>query len=122
MNNKGFTLIELVAIVLVLVAIFLVSFPSLLNISKMDEEKQYKNMVEDLCLAGESYIKANTNLFSELSVIESNIEIPIETLIEYGNVKNDIVNPKTNKKVDKDSLNFTVLSDYSLNCEYKGGR
>lgn len=119
MNNKGFTLIELVAIILVLVAIFLVSFPSLLNISKTDEEKEYKTMVEDLCLAGKSYIYANTSLFSELSVIGGNIEIPIETLIEYGNVKSDMVNPKTNKKVEKDSLNFTVLSDYSLNCEYK---
>ena len=34
MNNKGFTLIELTAIIVVLVAIFLVSFPSLLGLAK----------------------------------------------------------------------------------------
>ena len=42
MNNKAFTLIELTAVVLLLAIIFLVSFPSLLSLSKSDEEKGYR--------------------------------------------------------------------------------
>lgn len=119
MNNKGFTLIELVAIVLVIAAIFLVSFPNLLNMSKADEEKKYDNMVENLCLAGESYIYANVDDFQQLSIVNSTIEISIEELIIYGNVDSDLKNPNTNESVENDTLIFRVLSDNTLDCNYK---
>lgn len=119
MNNKGFTLIELVAIVLVIAAIFLVSFPSLLNLSKKDEEKKYNSMVENLCLAGDSYIKNNEKNFKSEIIPNNRIEIEINELIIYGIVKQDTKNPKTNKSVENDKLIYTVQSDKSLNCEYK---
>lgn len=118
MNNKGFTLIELTAVIIVLAAIFLVSFPSFLNITRSDEEKRYDTMVEDLCLAGKSYIYANMDDFEGLSTVGSKIQIPIEELITYGNVDSDLKNPKTESYVKTDNLIYTVLSDYSLDCEY----
>lgn len=119
MNNKGFTLIELVAIVLVLAAIFLVSFPSLLNLSKKDEEKKYDSIVENLCLAGDSYIKNNENVFKNEIIPNNKIEIEINELIIDGIVNQSTKNPKTNKSVENDKLIYTVQSDKSLNCEYK---
>ena len=119
MNSKGFTLIELTAIIVVLVAIFLVSFPSLLNIAKVDEEKKYDSMVQNLCLAGEAYIFENTELFEEAYVIDNEIKVTIQELINYGNVDSNIVNPKTKLLVNNDSLFYTVLSDKSLKCTYK---
>ena len=119
MNNKGFTLIELVAIVLVIAAIFLVSFPSLLNLSKKDEERKYDSMVDTLCLAGETYIYNNESDFKNLMVVDNKIEIVISELVINEMVKKDTTNPKTNKSVENDKLIYTVLSDKSLNCEYK---
>jgi len=121
MNTRGFTLIELTAVIVVLAAIFLVSFPSFLSIAKSDEEKKYDNMVKDLCLAGKSYIYANTEDFENLSIVNSKIQIFVEELIGYGNVKKDLKNPKTEKSVEKDTLIYTVLNDNSLDCEYKEG-
>lgn len=119
MNNKGFTLIELVAIVLVIAAIFMVSFPNLLNLSKKDEEKKYNSMVESLCLAGKTYIYSNQKDFNDLIIPNNKIEIGISELIVNEIVKNNTTNPKTNKSVEKDKLIYTVQSDKSLNCEYK---
>lgn len=118
MNNKAFTLVELIAIIVVLAAIFFVSFPSLLNIAKKDEEKKYNDMVKNLCLAGESYIYANVDDFDELSTTNSKIEINIEELIIYGNVDANLKNPKTEKRINNDILYYTVLNDNSLDCEY----
>ena len=120
MNNKGFTLIELTAIIVVLVAIFLVSFPYLTNTAKSDEEKKYDDMVENLCLAGESYIYANTDDFEELSTINSEIQIVVQELMTYGNVDSNLKNPKTGNSVKNSKLIYTVLSDYSLDCDYSG--
>jgi len=118
MNNKAFTLIEMIAIILVLAAIFLVSFPSLLNLSKKDDEKKYENMVENLCLAGKTYIYNNEKNFKESFVVDNKIEININELITYGIVKNDVTNPKTNKSVENDKLIYTVLYNKSLSCDY----
>ena len=117
-RSSGFTLIELTAVIVVLASIFLVSFPALLNIARTDEEKKYHNMIEDLCLAGKSYIYANMDDFEGLSVVGTEIEIEVSELILYGNVDKDLINPKTEVSVKNNKLIYTVLSDYSLDCEY----
>ena len=118
-NNKGFTLIEVIGIVVILVAIFLIAFPSLLGITKKEEEKIYTVMLDDLCLAGESYIYSNMDKFPQLSTPNSTIKLKISTLVEYGNISKNTVNSKTDKSVINDFLIFTILSDNSLSCEYK---
>ena len=119
MNTKGFTLIELTAVIVVLASIFLVSFPTLLNTARSDEEKKYNDMVDNLCLAGKSYIYANVDDFEGLSIVNTEIEININDLITYGNVDKDLKDPKTETFVKNNKLIYTVLSDYSLDCEYK---
>lgn len=119
MNNKGFTLIELTAIIVVLAAIFLVGFPSLINTAKSDEDKKYNDMVENLCLAGEAYIYANIDNFPELSTPNSKIYLNIANLVSYGSVNRDIINPKTEEVINGHFVTFDVLADNSLECEYR---
>ena len=118
MNNKGFTIVELVAILLILSAIVLISFPTIQNMAKNDKEKQYTDMVNNLCIAGESYINANRDSFNELDIVGGETTIDVSELIAYGNIKDNIINSKTGNSVKEDSLKFTVLEDYSLNCKY----
>lgn len=118
MNNKAFTLIELTAIIVVLAAIFLVSFPSLINIAKSDEEKKYENMIENLCLAGESYIYANIDDFNELSIVGNQIDINISILMQEEYVDSKSKNPRTEQSIKNNKLTYTVLSDKSLECKY----
>ena len=118
MNKKGFTLVEVVAIMVVLVGIFLVSFPTINNMLKSDEEKLYTNMVNDLCTAGKTYLYSNMDAYPGLSVENSEILIKISDLISYGNVEKDLKNPKTDLLVKNDKLKYTVLEDFSLKCEY----
>jgi len=117
-NNKGFTLIELIGIVVILVAIFLVSFPILSGIMKEDEDVLYEDMVNDLCLAGKTYIYSNVDEFPELSTPDSTINIPIITLINYGSVSKNKENPKTGELIQNHKLIFTVQEDNNLKCKY----
>ena len=116
--NKGFTLIEIIAIMVVLVGIFLISFPTLTNMAKVDENKSYENMINDLCTAGKTYMYSRLDEFPELSIISSEITLEISELISYGNVDAKLVNPRTESSVKGDALKYTVLEDLSLDCEY----
>ena len=120
-NNKGFTLIELVAIILILSLIFLVALPYIKNLSKTNNQEEYNKMVEEICLAGENYIYSNISDFNELNQVNSTINITVEELIIYGNVDKKIINKNTNKTIEKDKIIYTVLSDYTLNCDYIDG-
>ena len=113
MNNKGFTLVELIGIVLILSLIFLVSFPKFVSMAKDNEEKRYSNMVKDLCLAGESYIYANGITVSSTPVV-----ISIQDLVDYGNVDKNLKDVKTNQFVRTRSLTYTRNADSTLDCEY----
>ena len=92
MNRRGFTLVELVAIIAILAAIFLVSFPTLKNLARKDDKKRYDIIVEDLCTAGKTYMYANMDLFPGLSIVGSVIDLNVSELIEYGNVDKKLIN------------------------------
>lgn len=121
MKTRGFTLVELIAIIVVLLGIFLFSFPNLTNMMNTDDEKKYDDMVVNLCTSGKSYMYSNMDDFKELSIANSTIELRIDKLINYGNVDKNLKNPKSNKSVKNDKLKYTVLSDFSLDCEYIEG-
>lgn len=121
MSNKGFTLIEVIAVLVVLVAIFLVSFPALNNAAKSDEDKLYDNMIDNLCSAGKAYMYSNMDKFPDLSVKNSKIQLKISKLISYGNVEKNLINPKTNVSIERDLLEYIVLNDFSLDCKYIEG-
>ena len=116
-NNKGFTLIEVIGIVVILVAIFLIAFPSLLGITKKEEEKIYTVMLDDLCLAGESYIYSNMDKFPQLSTPNSTIKLKISTLVEYGNISKNTVNSKTDKSVINEYLLSYQIIPYLVNIK-----
>jgi len=118
MNNRGFTLIEVTAVIIILVGIFIVGFPVLGNMTKKEETKKYDNMVKDLCTAGRTYIYSNLDAFPTLSSVNEEININVSILIEYGNVDKNIVNPKDEETIENDVLKYTVLEDLTLDCEY----
>lgn len=121
MNNKAFTLVELIALIVILLTIFLFAFPNFTNMLKRDNGTQYKTMVDDLCTAGKTYMYSNMDAFPNLSVAGSIIELKISELITYGNVDKDLVNPKTKSDVKEDILEYIVNDDFTLKCEYKEG-
>ncbi len=118
LGNRGFTLIELVAIVVILAAIFLVAFPTITNMAKKAKNEKYNLMVNVLCDAGKSYIYSNKD---EYDVAESGTKtiIPLSDLIEYGVVDSTTTNPKDNTLVSGDALIFTTNDDSSLSCTYR---
>lgn len=118
MNNKAFTLVELIAIITIIAAIFLVSFPVLNSLNKSNKDNEYDLMVTNLCDSGKSYIYSDTSNYPELSTIGSTITINISDLITYGNVSANLKNPNTKNLVSGDTLTYTVASDSSLECRY----
>lgn len=80
MNKKGFTLIEITAVVLTLAVIFLVSYPTLQQILKKSEANETKANTENVIIAAKTYFNLHNSEYSFLD--GSNLEVTIDKLVE----------------------------------------
>lgn len=100
MKNRGFTLVELLA---VLIIISLISVLALSSIGKKGNEYKnisYSKLEEIFNSAAHSYVISDDNLVNSIKSGDT-IEVPIFLLVEKGYLSDDeIINPKTNKVID----------------------
>lgn len=120
LNNKGFTLIEVLAVIVILSILMAIMVPSVGNIMKKNKEDNYQNLKDSIISAAKIYISDNryqiavgncTTQNAKVDVLSVNDQalssgkLPISFLVDAGNLKTTsdekIVNPK-----DKTSLNL----------------
>ena len=116
LKKSGFTLVELLGIIIIISLIFLFSFANLSNTTKKNKENEYEMFVKDLCLAGQNYIYSNLEKYPETSTINSSITINIIDLVNNQMVDKNLKNPETNVNILDDYLIYTVKNDYTLGC------
>ena len=100
MNNKGFTMVEVLGVVTILVIISLFTFPIISSLTN-DTTSKNKQFLDSLYQAAETYLEMNYERFknNEISYISAS------KLIEEGLLSNNLINPNTNKRViDEDGV------------------
>lgn len=110
-NNRGFTLVELIAVITLLSAIILVTVPVIINTIKKNDNKLGENFENSLKQAAEFYVERNRDNFPDLDNIGGNIEIPTEDLVKAGYLKQDLENPIDNSSVLKYKVIIEVGND-----------
>ena len=79
-NNRGFTLIEITAVVLILGVIFLISFPTMERLMKKSEQDKDKYNDDNIIMAAKTYLNMHS---SEYEFTDgTDIEITINKLVE----------------------------------------
>ena len=100
MKKQGFTLVELIGVIVILGLIASFSVPALTKTMKDSSAKQYENYVKNITLAAENYFHSETD-----GILNGKYFIKLKTLINNGYWKKEN-NPKTNKETDE---NITVM-------------
>lgn len=105
--KKGFTLVELLAVIVIIITITLIMFPAVTNTIKSSKESLYKVQIEDIELASKKW---GTEYYTELDSNHlNNIYMPISYL-QYLNYleKDEIINP-----IDKSIMNGCIEISYN---------
>ena len=109
-NRKGFTLIEVILVVAIIALLSLILIPNVLVL--IDKEK------EEACTELENNIIGATKMYVENNKYELGFScdtekyITVSTLISSGDLKGELINPKTNKEL---ANNTKVTVTY--NCD-----
>lgn len=103
MNQKGFTLVELMGILVILGVIIVFTVPSITKTLKNSETNQLKEYQNTVCLAAKSYVELEGLSFPTNGITFS-------TLRSKGYLSSSLKNPETNA-LDSGSKTVSIKID-----------
>lgn len=117
MNNKGFTLIEVMATIAILGVIAIISFVSVTAIVKSNKTDQCNNIIESIKMASIEYVSDNRyNSSFTGQVSNNNVTISGGTLLAGRYLNKEIINPFTKDNVTNSiSITINLKNDYTVN-------
>lgn len=125
--KKGFTLVELLAVLVILGVITLVAVPNIMKTNENSRQKEideYKKTIEN---AAEIYVETHPNNQGVIGLVNGE-ELCVEkdAILEYGLLNKNLRNPQTSASVEDEAWSVMVkkVSDefqytyQSTGCDY----
>jgi len=104
MRRKGFTIIEIIISLVILISISLVVGVSLNKVFKNTEEAGADSFKDQIISSTDLYLANNQPLTNELQTTKGYLLIPIGDLIEAGLLDGNAIDPETGEKVSSDNI------------------
>lgn len=118
-NNKGFTLIEIIAVIVLIAVISLIAFLSVTAVIKNNKIKQLKVFSDNLTNAAEVYMTDKKDDFSSFNNVGDITIITSTEMIQAGYIDKNMENP-TGKELTDFYIKATIKEDKSVSYEVIG--
>ena len=105
MKKKGFTLVELLAVIIILSLVLVIAVPSVNRYIKQSKEKAYNTQISTIIEAAQAYASANSGLLPRKE--EFVVKITLGQLKSSGLIKEEVKNPNDDKYFD-DALTIEI--------------
>ena len=105
MKKKGFTLVELLAVIIILSLVLVIAVPSVNKYIKQSKEKAYNTQISTIIEAAQAYASANSGLLPRKE--EFVVKITLGQLKSSGLIKEEVKNPNDDKYFD-DALTIEI--------------
>ena len=121
MNNKGFTLIEMLITIAILAVLSLIAIPTVNSLIKRQQDNAIKEIIESVETSALNYVKENkwdlTWIKCSNTTDTDSEDITIKELVETDYLSQIPKNPKDQKEFDLENNNYYVKVTY--NCQSK---
>ena len=107
MNKKGFTLVEIMAVLIVMGVLLAVTVPSVFNSIDRKKNKEHDDIVKEIEEAAELYITQNEdvkNFFDSTN----NINISYDILVSEELIDGNQLDPKTKEKWNRPKKGYNT--------------
>ncbi len=109
---RGFTIVEVLVVLIILSLMVVLAYPRVLHILRQTEETSYQEFVNTIELATAVYIEQNATVYN-LKEPDDEVVITIADLINAGLYNRATINPKTKEPIDVyDQIYISVTESY----------
>lgn len=115
-NKKGFTLVELIVAIALVISITVIAIISINSISKKNKEEAYELVKKQIENAAEEYFNTNEYLFEGMTD-KAEGYISVGRLVEEG-LLNTVTDPRTGEKIAECSLVKVTKEDGKFNINF----
>lgn len=133
LNNKGFTLVEMLAVVVIMGILMAIMVPTVSGILKKNKEDNLEELKQSILAATKIYISDNRynikldsnkcsdtnetrNIISINEVFLTNSHLPIQLLVDAGDLSDNVVQPNDRDKKLNLNTSYVVVQ---YNCSTK---
>lgn len=113
-NKKGFTLIELIAVVALIAVTGLVVVISVSSMLKSQKDKDYKLYVDTILNSAELYVEQHRISYPELNEVNDSIYITVSDIIGANLLNADLKNPKTDEVISGDTRIKVTIGENNI--------
>lgn len=112
MNRRGFTMIELLMVIVIIGILSAIMIPNIIVIMNKSNENNIKSLENNIIAATKAYVSDNKYTGKLNTSCPSNniTNISLSTLVSEGYIKNNIVNPNTKEKINENKT-VTITFD-----------
>ena len=115
-NKKGFTLVEILVVIVIIGAIMSIAIPAAMMIGNSIKERSYNAKMQIYLTAAEQYAKNNKAAFGSETVIQ----ISVETLLAYGYVDKEYSCVRSYGCVEDPRTKDAIMNDEPITLKING--
>lgn len=119
--KKGFTLVELIITVSLIVLIGFIAVPGVRNLISDSKQKAYDSMVNTIEDAAKSYTYLNSSDVDVTIAANGYADVTILVLQQNGLLKTELIDPLTNSSVSTSTVVRITKNSNLYSFEYMGG-
>lgn len=108
--KKGFTLVELLAVIIILGLLTIIAIPSIIGILNNEKENISDSMKNIIINASSLYIEDNSGVYPK---VNNNVYcIKLESLVNDNRLSKPLKDPVTNKEIDLNKyVKVSIIND-----------
>lgn len=103
MKNKGFTLVELLATVIILGLLAMIAVPAVMDNIEKARADSYKQIINNIEQTAQLYVRNNKENIEGINVAGNTIIITIQDLVNNEDLDTPIIDPVTDKEIALDT-------------------
>ncbi len=112
--KRGFTLIEVLAVIIILSIILVISVPSAFNILQKVRNESYDHLIE--VIENSAKLHVNKDRSSTINIIkeEGFYEVTLLELSEDGFIKNTVLDSRTNEEIPMSKKVIVTINEHNV--------
>jgi prepilin-type N-terminal cleavage/methylation domain-containing protein len=119
MNKKGFTLVELLAVIVILGVLLSLVVVSVNTYLKKAKETSLNSLVKSIEEASEIYLSDHSSEYPQLNVVGSSFNFELGELVDNDYIKKPVIDDVKGEDIPLTTLiNVTVVSDSEIKVDF----